>query len=117
MPGDVPDAVAPSKPALCIIVPLLDEARDLASQLGALLAGDDAVCHSAEDGGDALVGLRTPQPALFADLRWSNTSVMSVTRARANGAGLRIRKFEALWDLDLPDPLGRLDALLASPMR
>ena len=83
----------------------------------ALLAGDDAVFCPAEDGGYALVGLRAPQPALFADMAWSTPSVMSATRARARAQGLRIREFETLWDVDLPDQLDRLDALLARPTR
>ena len=79
----------------------------------ALLAGDDAVFHPAEDGGYALVGLRAPQPTLFADMVWSTSTVMSATRARARAQGLRIHEFETLWDVDLPDQLGRLDALMA----
>lgn len=79
----------------------------------ALLAGKDAVFYPAEDGGYALVGLRSPQPTLFADMAWSTSTVMSATRARACALGLRIHEFETLWDVDLPDQLGRLDALLA----
>ena len=79
----------------------------------ALIAGDDAVFHPAEDGGYALVGLRVPQPALFANMAWSTSTVMLATRARARTQGLRIREFETLWDVDLPDQLDRLNALLA----
>lgn len=81
----------------------------------ALVAGDDAVFHPAEDGGYALVGLRAPQPALFVDMAWSTPSVMPVTRERAHTQGLRIREFATLWDVDLPDQLDRLNALLALP--
>jgi rSAM/selenodomain-associated transferase 1 len=79
----------------------------------ALIAGDDAVFHPAEDGGYALVGLRAPQPALFADMPWSTDRVMPETRARAHAQGLRVREFETLWDVDLPEQLERLDALLS----
>ncbi|MEP6874996.1 MAG: TIGR04282 family arsenosugar biosynthesis glycosyltransferase [Burkholderiales bacterium] len=79
----------------------------------ALTGGDDAVFYPAEDGGYVLVGLRSPQPALFADMRWSTCRVMSETRARAHAQGLRVREFETLWDVDLPAQLERLDALLA----
>jgi glycosyltransferase A (GT-A) superfamily protein (DUF2064 family) len=79
----------------------------------ALIDGEDAVFHPAEDGGYALVGLRAPQPALFADMPWSTDRVLPQTRARANALGLRVREFETLWDVDLPDQLQRLDALLA----
>lgn len=79
----------------------------------ALVAGDDAVFHPAEDGGYALVGLRAPQPALFANMAWSTSSVMSDTRARAHAQGLRVREFETLWDVDLPEQLERLNVLFA----
>ena len=79
----------------------------------ALIAGDDAVFHPAEDGGYALVGLRAPQSALFADMPWSTDRVMPETRARAHAEGLRLREFETLWDVDLPAQLERLDALPA----
>lgn len=83
----------------------------------ALIAGDDAVFYPAEDGGYALVGLRAPQPALFADMAWSTSHVMSDTRARARAQGLRIREFETLWDVDLPEQLDRLDIVLANAAR
>lgn len=86
--------------------------RHLRVAARALMAGDDAVFHPAEDGGYALIGLRAPQPALFADMPWSTGSVMSETRARARAQGLRIREFETLWDVDLPEQLERLNALL-----
>ena len=79
----------------------------------ALIAGDDAVFYPAEDGGYALVGLRAPQPALFAGMAWSTSRVMADTRSRAHAQGPRIREFETLWDVDLPEQLERLDALLA----
>ena len=78
-----------------------------------LIDGDDAVFYPAEDGGYALVGLREPQPVLFAGMPWSSSRVMPETRARAHAQGLRMREFETLWDVDLPTQLERLDALLA----
>ena len=35
-----------------------------------------------EDGGYALIGMREPQPALFADMAWSTAGVMAETRRR-----------------------------------
>ncbi|MBC8057408.1 MAG: TIGR04282 family arsenosugar biosynthesis glycosyltransferase [Rhizobiales bacterium] len=81
----------------------------------ALIAGDDAVFYPAEDGGYALVGLRAPQPTLFADMPWSTPRVMPETRVRAHAKGLRVREFETLWDVDHPAQLQRLEALLAKP--
>ena len=77
----------------------------------ALIAGDDAVFYPAEDGGYVLVGLRAPQPTLFADMAWSTSTVMSATRSRARAQGLRLREFETLWDIDLPEQLERLERL------
>jgi rSAM/selenodomain-associated transferase 1 len=73
----------------------------------ALLDGDDAVFYPAEDGGYVLVGLRRPQAALFRDIAWSTDAVMAQTRERAIAAGLRVREFETLWDLDVPADLVR----------
>ena len=78
----------------------------------ALIAGEDAVFYPAEDGGYVLVGLREPQPTLFADMAWSTSRVMSDTRARAVAQGLRVRECETLWDVDLPEQLARLNTLL-----
>ncbi len=77
----------------------------------ALIDGDDAVFYPAEDGGYVLVGLRRPQPALFDAMTWSTAEVMSETRTRARSLGLRVREFETLWDVDVPDDLARLDSL------
>jgi rSAM/selenodomain-associated transferase 1 len=76
----------------------------------ALLGGADAVFHPAEDGGYVLVGLRQPQPALFAGMAWSTAQVMSDTRARARALGLLVRELETLWDVDVPADLARLQA-------
>lgn len=73
----------------------------------ALLDGEDAVFHPAEDGGYVLVGLRRPQAALFEHIAWSTDAVMAQTRERASAAGLRLRELETLWDLDVPADLAR----------
>lgn len=73
----------------------------------ALIDGDDAVFHPAEDGGYVLVGLRRPQAALFRGIAWSTDAVMAQTRERASATGLRLRELETLWDLDVPADLER----------
>jgi uncharacterized protein len=83
----------------------------------ALLAGDDAVVHPAEDGGYVLVGLRRPQAALFENMPWSTAAVMEQTRQRARAAGLRMRELETLWDVDVPDDLARWRRQLSSAGR
>ncbi len=80
----------------------------------ALLDGDDAVFFPVEDGGYVLVGLRKPQPALFEDMVWSTSEVMSETRKRARALGLRVREFETLWDVDTPSDLARWRASTAA---
>ncbi|WP_374692170.1 TIGR04282 family arsenosugar biosynthesis glycosyltransferase [Accumulibacter sp.] len=68
----------------------------------------DAVFIPAEDGGYVLVGLRRPQPSLFAGIDWGSERVMAQTRARLAGAGLRWLELPALWDVDRPGDLRRL---------
>ncbi|MBU1358460.1 MAG: TIGR04282 family arsenosugar biosynthesis glycosyltransferase [Gammaproteobacteria bacterium] len=77
----------------------------------ALHRGVDAVFIPAEDGGYVLVGLRQPQPALFADMTWSTDRVMADTRTRARSLGLRTHELAPLWDVDVPADLDRLAAL------
>jgi rSAM/selenodomain-associated transferase 1 len=76
----------------------------------ALCDGHDAVVGPAEDGGYVLIGLRSPQPALFSRMPWSTSAVMSETRARARAQGLRVVELETLWDVDMPADLPRLSA-------
>jgi hypothetical protein len=77
---------------------LRDEAAD----------GPDAVFIPAEDGGYVLVGLRRPQPSLFAGVDWGSERVMAQTRARLASAGLRWLELPVLWDVDRPEDLWRL---------
>jgi len=73
-----------------------------------LAAGADVVLAPTEDGGYALVGLRAPQPALFADIAWSTPAVLKQTRARIAAAGLKAAELPLLWDVDRPEDLARL---------
>jgi glycosyltransferase A (GT-A) superfamily protein (DUF2064 family) len=62
----------------------------------------------AEDGGYVLIGTRTPEPALFSDMRWSTPDVMDETRRRLRTLGLSWQEPATLWDLDVPGDLERL---------
>jgi uncharacterized protein len=73
-----------------------------------LRGGTDAVVIPAEDGGYALIGLRTAEPALFSDMRWSTPEVMAETRRRLDRLGMRWQEPVTLWDVDLPADLERL---------
>ena len=61
-------------------------AEHLRAAADMLRDGTDAVAIPAEDGGYALIGMRSPEPALFSDMRWSTPDVMGETRRRLAGA-------------------------------
>jgi uncharacterized protein len=67
-----------------------------------------AVVIPAEDGGYALIGMRTPEPALFSDMPWSTPIVMDETRRRLRTLGLTWHEPATLWDVDLPRDLERM---------
>ena len=67
-----------------------------------------AVVIPAEDGGYALIGVRTPEPALFSDMPWSTPLVMNETRRRLRTLGLTWHEPVTLWDVDLPQDLERM---------
>ena len=73
-----------------------------------LRGGIDAAIIPAEDGGYALIGLRSPVQALFSDMHWSAPTVMDETRRRLKQLGLIWREPVTLWDLDVPEDLERL---------
>ena len=84
------------------------EPEHLRSAADALRDGFDAAVIPAEDGGYVLIGLRRPQPALFADMPWGTATVMAETRRRARKLGLAVRELTPLWDVDVPEDLERL---------
>lgn len=73
-----------------------------------VLQGYDAVLIPAEDGGYVLIGMRTPQPALFADIDWGTATVTAETRWLLSAHGLTWRELPPLWDVDTPKDLERL---------
>ena len=84
----------------------------------ALVDGVDVVIVPVDDGGYALIGMQRPEPALFAGMTWSTSSVMAETRRRLTRLGLSWREPARLWDVDVPADLERLSrAGLASLMR
>jgi hypothetical protein len=72
-----------------------------------LARGDDAVLIPAEDGGYVLIGLATPQPAVFTNVDWGTAGVLAQTRERLAQAGLRWTELDTLWDVDRPADLDR----------
>jgi rSAM/selenodomain-associated transferase 1 len=80
-----------------------------------LAAGEaDVAIGPSEDGGYYLIGVRAPQPALFEDVPWSTTDVLSTTLARARAGGLRVQLLPAWFDVDTEADLRRLRAELAT---
>lgn len=78
----------------------------------AALETADLVLRAAHDGGYTLIGLRKPQPALFADIKWSTGEVLAETLARADAAGLRVAVQGPDPDIDTADDLRQqMDAL------
>ncbi|MDT8383103.1 MAG: TIGR04282 family arsenosugar biosynthesis glycosyltransferase [Gammaproteobacteria bacterium] len=71
----------------------------------AALEQQDAVLGPAEDGGYVLLGLRKPQPPLFADMPWGTSKVLAKTRSRLTG---KVKELSTLWDIDDVDDLRRL---------
>ena len=71
----------------------------------------DVVVIPAEDGGYVLIGMRTPQPALFSDMPWSTPGVLDETRRRLRTLGLTWQEPATLWDVDLPRDLERMRAI------
>ncbi len=72
--------------------------------------GIDVVVLPAEDGGYVLIGMRAPEPRLFADLAWSTATVMAETRRRLARLNLSWREPARLWDVDVPQDLQRMAA-------
>lgn len=70
--------------------------------------GGDAAILSADDGGYVLIGLRQPDPRLFADMMWSTDTVMAETRRRLARLGYLWREPARLWDVDRPEDLTRM---------
>lgn len=74
-----------------------------------LRAGTDVVILPAEDGGYVLIGMRAPQPTIFASpICWGSPRVLGETRRRLRRLGLTWQEPFMLWDLDVPADLDRL---------
>jgi rSAM/selenodomain-associated transferase 2/rSAM/selenodomain-associated transferase 1 len=72
----------------------------LRSALRRLARGSDVVLGPSEDGGYFLVGLRRPDPRVFADIEWSRPDVLERTRRAAAAAGLRVGLVAPWYDVD-----------------
>ncbi len=64
------------------------------------LEGSDVVFGPTEDGGYYLVGLRAPQPLLFAGIPWSTDAVLEATLERARESALAVHLLPTWHDID-----------------
>src|SRR5690606_34893171 len=78
----------------------------------AALDAADLVLGPAADGGYYLIAARGPLD-VFAGIEWSTSSVLAATNARARARGLRVALVERDFDVDTPEDLAELRALLA----
>ena len=88
--------------------PALTEAH-LRSAAMALRDGNDVVLIPAERGGYVLLGMRKAQPALFSNIAWGGSSVLTDTRARIVEQRLMLVERPPLWDVDTEVDLARLE--------
>lgn len=70
--------------------------------------GVDVALGPCEDGGYYLIGLKSPQPALFTGITWSTGSVTGETMAAARQAGLQVMTLPTWYDADTVEDLGRM---------
>jgi rSAM/selenodomain-associated transferase 1 len=87
---------------------------------GALSSGSEVAVIPAEDGGYVLIAASSGQPerrgvvldALFDNMPWSTDQVMARTRERLLQIDARWFELPSLWDIDRPEDVARLEALL-----
>lgn len=73
-----------------------DAFRELASSAGAVFGPSD-------DGGFYLIGLSSPVPFLFRDVRWGTDTVLSEVTSRCREAGLSYSLLRPGFDIDTPE--------------
>lgn len=73
-----------------------------------LRPGRRGVFGPADDGGYWLLGLKAPEPLLFARITWSTDRVAAETLERASEAGVRLETLPSWYDVDDPPALARL---------
>jgi rSAM/selenodomain-associated transferase 1 len=81
---------------------------EILAQAATALLDHDAILIPAADGGYVLIGLRQPNPAVFADIAWGSASVLDSTRQRLQQVGYSWSELPTLWDVDEPADLARL---------
>ncbi len=85
-----------------------EQTPDDVRRAAAALEQHDVVLQPALDGGYVLIGLRAPQPGLFAGVTWGKATVLAQTQERIARAGLRAMVLPPRADLDTPEDYRRL---------
>lgn len=67
----------------------------------------DAVIGPSEDGGYYLIGMRTPNEALFEGISWGGPEVFNQTMAKARAAGVTVSLLPPWYDIDDAASLSR----------
>jgi len=70
----------------------------------------DVVLGPCEDGGYYLIGVGSPQPALFEGIAWSTDTVFETTLAKARARHLSVHVLPRWFDVDTESDLRRLHA-------
>ena len=76
-----------------------------------VLVHSDACLGPAEDGGYGLIGLKNPEPRVFAGMEWGTDSVCAETARAMNDCFETWQLLTLLWDVDRPEDLERYNAL------
>ncbi|MBN1458824.1 MAG: TIGR04282 family arsenosugar biosynthesis glycosyltransferase [Armatimonadetes bacterium] len=81
---------------------------EIVAQALKLAASYDCVLGPSFDGGYYLIALRAVPHALFADIDWSSTQVLTQTIAHAQREALSVALLEPWYDVDTPQDLALL---------
>lgn len=82
---------------------------DLEQAVAGLRAANDVVIAPAEDGGYALIGMKSPCSKLFRGIAWSSATVMTQTSQKLREANLTWRELRQQWDVDTYSDFLRLN--------
>jgi rSAM/selenodomain-associated transferase 1 len=88
--------------------------RTFLEQARSALQKVDAVVGPCEDGGFYLLGLRRCPSGVFDGILWSDSDTFTRTLANLQRAGLTVQVLEPWFDVDRPEDLARLRALIAT---
>ena len=72
----------------------------------------DLVLGPCHDGGYYVIGLSRPELSIFSGIDWGSAQVFQETEERAKALGLSRLVMEPLFDVDRPEDLSRLSAML-----